>query len=247
MNLNVLKVLIDILATHSPDLANQANRIKGFVMDLWPTAYYAPDRIVEGLGSARAVEAVYFKPYTCCRWIHSALDALGGILETYPVDANDVQEIQVHTFERALRLTNETDPATIEGAQYSLNYCLAVRLIEGPQALLPLASRLLGRADLVALARKISLHVDSDLDRQFPEKTAARVVLVTSGTRHTQSCLHPLGDPANPMDFSHLTAKFNTLTSHYTSPAWRQALNDAIGRLPDSGVRPFFTLLTKET
>jgi len=39
-------------------------------------AYYDRDRIVGGVGKRFAVEEVYFKPYACCRWIHSALDGL---------------------------------------------------------------------------------------------------------------------------------------------------------------------------
>ena len=38
--------------------------------------YYDAAKILAGLGEGFAVDAIYFKPYACCRWIHSALDGL---------------------------------------------------------------------------------------------------------------------------------------------------------------------------
>lgn len=206
-------------------------------------AYYARERIVEGLGTGSAVETVYFKPYACCRWIHSALDALGEILEATPIDPDDLREIRVHSFERALRLNNHPDPASLEGAQYSINFCLAVLAIEGPKALLPLEPTLLGRPDLVALARKVSLHLDPEIDSRFPGQAGARVVVISSAGDHEKRCLHPLGDPANPMDFNRLTSKFHSLTHPYSSQAWREALIDAVAVLPVAGPGPLFALL----
>ncbi|MCK7469780.1 MAG: hypothetical protein MZU95_02475 [Desulfomicrobium escambiense] len=133
-----------------------------------------------GLGKAFAVDGVYFKPYACCRWIHCALDGLCDLMERHGLRADDIGAIEVHTFARALRLNNHPDPDTLESAQYSLPFCLAAAAVEGQDGLLPMRTSLLHRPDLVALAGRVSLHVDAELDRMFPECTAARVVLRTA-------------------------------------------------------------------
>ena len=85
----------------------------------------------------------------------------------------------MHTFARALRLNNYPDPDNLESAQYSLPFCLAAAAVEGKNGLLPMRVSLLHRPDLVALAGRVSLHVNPEFDRMFPERTAARVVVRT--------------------------------------------------------------------
>lgn len=205
--------------------------------------YFDAKFILEGLGDARAVEGVYFKPYACCRWIHSAIDALREIIATGYIQPADVQVIEVHTFERALRLNNYSNPDTLEGAQYSINFCLAVLAIEGPDALMPLSSNLLGRQGLVTLAGKIRLFVDAEIDRRFPAQTGARVVVQTPSQRLMRENLAPLGDPANPMDFSSLASKFKTLTASFRHPNWQNSFIQTIESLPETDLQQLCNLL----
>ena len=207
--------------------------------------YYDAGRIVAGLGESFAVDAVYFKPYACCRWIHCALDGLCGLMERHGLRADDISAIEVHTFARALRLNNHPDPGSIESAQYSLPFCLAAAAYEGRQALRPMRADLLHRPEFVALAGRVSLHVDAGLDRVFPECTAARVVIQASGKRLEADCRHPLGDPANPMDWGMLVHKFQQVTSGRLSPARQKEMIRAVQSLPSQGPAPLQSLLAE--
>jgi len=206
--------------------------------------YYQPRRILEGLGESWAVEQVYFKPYACCRWCHAAIDALLAIQAEQGLKAGDIAEIQVHTFQRALRLSNETDPTTLEGAQYSLPFTLAVAALEGAAGLLPLRDKLLGRRELVELAGRVRLEVDPELEAMFPERSPARVVVVTTGGhRHERTVLDPLGDPANPLATDRLEEKFRVLSAGLLPPSRREALLAAIRSLPAEGPAPLLAEL----
>ena len=161
-------------------------------------AYYDAPAITAGLGQGFAVDRVYFKPYACCRWSHAALDALCGLTRAQRLAAGELAGIEVHTFERALRLNNDPDPPTLEAAQYSLPFCLAAAAVAGPEALLPLTPALLGREDIVAVARRVSLHIDPELDRAFPGQAAARVVR-PDRLREVRGALPaPAGRPGQP-------------------------------------------------
>jgi len=158
-----------------------------------------------------AVERIYFKPYACCRWIHAALDAVFAAREDAGGAVQEIDGIEVETFERALRLGNEVAPTTLEGAQYSVPFCVALGALAGPAALLPMRAGDLHRADVRALAARVRMRVAPDLDRRFPNQVPARV-LVRAGNRIVErEVAIPLGDPDNPMSDAQLLEKFTAL------------------------------------
>lgn len=197
--------------------------------------YYDARRIREGLGRGFTLESVYFKPYGCCRWAHAALEALETILGGEGIAAGEIEAIEVFTFERALRLTNENDPDSVEAAQYSLPFCLGLLAVEGRGALLPIHTSSLHHPGAVALAARVALAVDPELDRGFPAETAARVVVRARGRAHAAFCRHPAGDPVRPMDRTALIAKFRLLARGCFAPATQDAVLAALQTVPRGG------------
>jgi 2-methylcitrate dehydratase PrpD len=207
--------------------------------------YFDAAAITAGLGTGSALTAVYFKPYTCCRWIHAAIDAIielvGGTL-----DPGDIRTVDVYTFARALRLNNSADPGTLEGAQYSLPFCLAVAACGGAEALLPLSPEWLHRPEVTKLAARVQLHVDPTMDACFPAEAGARVCLETAAGRVEQTVRHPLGDPNNPMDRIRLTTKFRRLAAGVMAPADQNRLLAAVEGLPDlESIEPILSCLRR--
>ncbi len=176
-------------------------------------AYFSREAVLDGLGERFAIDGVYFKPYACCRWVHGAIDAVLAIQAGEGLPGEAVERVEVHTFDRALRLNNDVDPDTLEGAQYSVPFCVAAAVLRGADALLPMDARLLHDRDVVGLAARVTLAVDPALDGAFPARTPARVVLHAGGRRYAHEVQHPLGDPANPMDAAALERKFDRLAA----------------------------------
>jgi len=169
--------------------------------------YYFSEKIISGLGKSFAIEKIYFKPYSCCRWIHSAIDALCAIMAEHNLHAREITGMEVHLFERALRLNNYPDPDSLEGAQYSIPFCLAVAAIAGKNAFLPMRPDLLLREDITGLARKIHLFEDTAFTDMFPGTVPARVIVQTKNNNYTMFVKHPQGDPANPMSWRQIENK----------------------------------------
>jgi 2-methylcitrate dehydratase PrpD len=207
--------------------------------------YYDAVKIVTGLGEGFALDSIYFKPYACCRWIHSALDGLCRLVEEHSLKPTDILSIEVRTFDRMLRLNNYPDPENLESAQYSAPFCLAAAAVEGKRGLLPMRKNLLPRPDIVTLASRVSLKVEPELDRMFPERAAARVIIQTASERFEAVCHHPLGDPANPMDWKMLIDKFHHLTKGLLPTARQKELIKAIQLLPDQGLSPLLGSLAE--
>ena len=225
------------------DLADQGFSGPTDILD--HPSYYAPEKVLASLGSGFAIEKVYFKPYSCCRWSHSALDALLGLVAEHHINPRDINKVEVHTFSRALRLNNSVDPDSLEGAQYSIPFVLAVAVLRGEKGLLPMPAEDLGKPDLVAFAQNVELHVDPQLDSVFPAQAPARVILRTGRGDYERLVMDALGDPDNPLDLPGLESKFRTLSSRFMSSEQQEEMIKAIAQMEKRGCESFLSLLRK--
>ena len=207
--------------------------------------YYDFNRIISGLGNNFAIEKVYFKPYACCRWIHSAIDALFLIMAENNLNADMINKIEVHTFERALRLNNYPAPNSLEGAQYSIPFCMAVAAIEGKEGLLPLTLTLLSRKDLVSFANMIQLYSDQKLDRLFPTMVPARVTAHTKKGVFEKVVKSPKGDLSNPMSFAEIENKLRRLSRQNRPGTFPGKILDVVNNLENSGTDALTSVLKK--
>jgi 2-methylcitrate dehydratase PrpD len=183
------------------------------------------DALVRGLGTEPLlIRSTYFKPYACCRWAHSAVDASLMLAEEARVPASTIDEVRIDTFRRATTLFNEPDPSTVEAAQYSIPFCVSAALLHGRDALLPMEPALLGSPSVVSLAERVRLRVDPELDARFPDTVPARVTLRSGDRSWTRFVEVPLGDPANPLRWDDLVEKFRVL-------AGRSASGQQLGRV----------------
>jgi 2-methylcitrate dehydratase PrpD len=184
--------------------------LKGYRAALDNPAVYIPGAATGGFGAHYLVESTYFKLYGCCRWTHSAIDAVLEMRrEGIPPDR--VDRIEIATFQRALSLQNLTRPMDLIAAQFSLPFAVAAALVAGPEALLPLTPNLLTEADILRLAERVHLALDPALDACFPAQVPARVTLIAGAQRLEREVRVPLGDPANPLPDERLIQKAVTL------------------------------------
>ena len=171
-------------------------------------AIYNRAQLLDGLGSSWAINGIYFKPYGCCRWAHSAIDAVLSLQSQFGIEAGSIETIEIDTFSWALRLNNEVAPLTLESAQYSVPFCVAMALTRGAAALVQIEQSEISRAETIALARRIQLRVDPSFDAMFPQAVPTRVRIRTGNGIVSAEVAAPLGEPTNPMDWSALENKF---------------------------------------
>ncbi|TIT04429.1 MAG: MmgE/PrpD family protein [Mesorhizobium sp.] len=175
--------------------------------------------ITRSLGNTLKIDATYTKPYCCCRWIHSSIDALLMLMQNHGVGAEAIEAIVVDTIGPAARLNNKTSPTSNFEAQFSVPYCLAVAAIEGAQAMLTPDMGDLTDAARIDLARKVTVRADRDLDASFPAQTGSRVRLISQLGSFEGRVDFPKGDARNPMTLDELEQKFRTLVRYGLEPA----------------------------
>jgi 2-methylcitrate dehydratase PrpD len=180
--------------------------MKGYLKALDNPEVYVPGAAASDLGKTFLIDTTYFKVYGCCRWTHSAIDAVLELRES-GIKPQTVRDIEISTFRRALSLKHVTQPRDLIAAQFSLPFTVAVALVEGSAALLPLNPAVLGRKDIIEVAERVSLKLDPEIDSCFPSKVPARVRLRTAAGEFEREVRTPLGDPANPLSDERLVRK----------------------------------------
>lgn len=207
-------------------------------------SHFDTSSILDRLDEPQMILGTYFKPYSCCRYVHPALDAFCDLKASHRVTHHEIAEIEVQIFAWALQLGNRVDPENLTDIQYSLPYCLAIAAIEGCQALSPISEHLLGRPDLTDYARRVHLSVDHGIDRRFPAETLARVTIVSrSGERFVSSVTTPRGDAGRPMQWTDIRDKFLTITATRMSEYRQLMLLDGFDRFRDGDPGPLLALL----
>jgi len=208
-------------------------------------AYFDARKVVSGLGNAFAIERTYFKMFSCCRWIHSALDALIDLMEKHNLCPERIHRVDIHTFSRALKLNNYAAPPSLESAQYSIPFCLSVAAIKGKEALLPLQADPLTDPHVIAWAHRVFLHKDDALDALFPTRAAARVHVTADDGEYEKTVLDALGDPGNPISDVLLESKFRRLSRRRLSPQSQAELIAHVRTLDQlASLSPLVKLLT---
>lgn len=197
---------------------------------------YDAARLTRGLGEAWLIDDIYFKPYSCCRWAHAAIDAVLELQAGGGVSAGAIEAIDIHTFARALQLNNDVDPITLEAAQYSIPFCVALAALRGADALLPLRQESLGDPVVVALARRVRLRVDPSFDRMFSAAVPARVEIATPAGCFVHTVMAPKGEATNPMTWPALKTKFDTATRRLVSESFAACLLEAFEALRDGDI-----------
>jgi len=81
------------------------------------------------LGKEYLTLQVEFKPYSCCRWLHTAIDAVLELTKDNEIQFESIKKITVRTFSNIVQPRHSNyAPKTMMDVIPSLPYCIAVVL-----------------------------------------------------------------------------------------------------------------------
>ena len=167
---------------------------------------------LDDLGQKWQVMDLYFKPYTCCRWAHPAIDACVGLMRDNGITADDIESVAIRTFHRAT-LLSKIVPQTADEAQYNIAYPVAASLVYGDFGLAQVREEELGDPRVLAMMERLSFVVDEKLDAQFPARRICRAEIVTKDGRTflSDEC-EPRGEAHENISVEWLSDKFRRIT-----------------------------------
>ncbi len=174
------------------------------------------EKMTTGLGTYYTVlNDMSFKPYSCCRWQHSALDCINLIKDKHPLNTEDIKEINIYSFSW-VKTQEVYEMQSAVDAQFSIPYSAAL-VIKGykPGPGWYLKERQ-NDAYITNLAAKVKVFMDPELERVYKEEgeQTARVEIITgNGEFYSEFVKVPSGDPRNPLSEIDIEEKFREQAS----------------------------------
>jgi 2-methylcitrate dehydratase PrpD len=133
---------------------------------------YDPELLRAELGMRFELEGLSYKPYPCCRFNHTAIDAALMIRQEKGFRADRVKHIHSYTNNQAYEavctpIEIRRAPTTIVQAQFSIPYTVASALVDGQVGLAHFTSEGLKRDEILKLAALTHCSVDADIERDW--------------------------------------------------------------------------------
>jgi aconitate decarboxylase len=172
------------------------------------------ERLTAGLGESYEIERTGFKFYSACRNIHATLDVVLELLAEHDFGADDVEFIHVWLPETLAPIVDNNVLTT-----HNLQFVVAVAIFDGEVGRAQTSSERRSAPDVQALASRITLRADSELQKIFPEHWPTRVHLkLKDGRSFEVEREDPRGNAGRPVSDGDIEEKFIRMATQ-TLPA----------------------------
>ena len=202
---------------------------------------------VQGLGTPGAyrIQQNYFKLHACCLYNHPVLDGVQTLLSREKFSAGDVDRIKVEAPAIATIMT-DPEPANMLAAKFSLPYAVATAVVHNVTDITAFYPDRLNDPETLALARRVDIVADPQMDLRRYDYPAARVaVSLKDGRVLTESVTAHHGDSQNPASPEELVGKFNFLAQDVLGEAGAARVAETVGHLDALGNIKDLTRLLK--
>ena len=181
----------------------------------------APQKLTAGLGSTWETLNVGYKPYAAVTSIHTALDALAGILRENRLGADDIEEVEASLSQATyVHCAWEYKAQGVTAAQMNLYYGLAMIALDGTAFVDQYREERLRDPRVLALIPRIKARIDPEIEKMGALfRHAARVrVRTRDGRTFNAELLNRRGSAENPLAPQDIEHKFRAVTRSCLSP-----------------------------
>ena len=173
---------------------------------------YELDKITQGLGSPFSIisPGLSFKAYPCCHAAHYCIDATLYLNQEHDIKAADVAEVQCRTLPYVpIQMLHHQPKTGLEG-KFSLEYFVAVALLDRDVKLAQFEDERVNRSDVQELLLKVKyIHPEEMVWNGVGMRPPPVVtVRLKDGREFSHKVQHPKGEPGNPLTQEELVTKF---------------------------------------
>ncbi len=207
-----------------------------------------PTRFTHALGTRWTVEELSFKPYPACRWVHAALEATEYLLQEGRLTRDDIDEIEVGSFEDVVENFADRRPNSMVDGEFSLPWTVAVTLAGVPKGPDWYSDATLNDKSIQAIADKVRMVVDLEAQaRHFSEERKSMSVVrirARDGRLLERRVAVALGGVASPWPKGGIEEKFHSLAVPAIGQDAALALSRTILRLgEDDRIDALYSLI----
>ncbi len=194
------------------------------------------EKLVEGLGSAWAIEPPSLKSYATHVTQQAVVAAIQDLKREHSLDPKAITRVVIRGAPRIMEERHSArEPQDVLGGQYSLPFTTAVALTRD------MSNPLVYNADAVAdpvvrdLARRIELVPLPEEAHETPGFWPAEILVECGGRRHTTHTRPHKGSPSNPFTWDEASEKFRRYTASVLDSPSATAIVRAVAGLERTG------------
>jgi 2-methylcitrate dehydratase PrpD len=146
---------------------------------------YDLGKIVQNLGEDWMIMDIYFKKHASCSLSHTTMDATLALVHSNHLVPDEIESVAVKTHRFASDL-DEKAPKTPTAAKSSIPFCVALAIHKGRVSLDEFTSETIGDETIAALARKVDVRLDAELDKVHGSREDLRPSVVEIHLRNGQ-------------------------------------------------------------
>ena len=153
---------------------------------------------------------VSIKPYPCCAEAHRCLDAIFYLLREHDIRADDVESVECRTSDMVSQIMIHHRPKTTEEAKFSMEYCMAVALLDRNAGLQQFRTERVVEPRVQELLTRVRyVHPPEASGYLNMERYPERVTInLHDGTVYSHEVLESKGRPGNRLGKAELIAKY---------------------------------------
>ncbi|MFC2949186.1 MmgE/PrpD family protein [Virgibacillus sediminis] len=180
-----------------------------------------------------AILKTSIKPHACCRYKQGPLDLILDMVKENDLTPEDINEIKIHLVGTALPIVVDPQeekrrPKSSVDAQFSMHFGAAVATVYRKTLLEQYSNEVTEDPTVVSMMDKVICVRDEELEKEFPLKWPARVIIDSKKGVMDKSIDYPKGDPENPLSWKEMIEKFKYVTSPVYSEEQQSLIIDKV-------------------
>jgi 2-methylcitrate dehydratase PrpD len=156
-----------------------------------------------------AFPGVSIKPHPSGSLTHPGMTRMLELIREHNLRANGVKRIRVGTNHNMLNALIHHRPKNELQAKFSMEFCMAILVIERRAGLTEFTDAVVNRPDVQAMIERVEFHVHPEAEAAgYDKMTTILEIERTDGSTITGRADFGKGSPANPMSYDEVAQKF---------------------------------------
>ncbi len=153
---------------------------------------------------------ISIKPHPSGSLTHPGMTEMRRLIREYDIKPGDVRRVRVGTNSNMPNALIHHRPTDELQAKFSMEFCMAILLLERRAGLAEFTDEVVHRADVRAMIEKIDFVIDDEAERAgYHKMTTIIDIDLANGQRISGRADFGKGSPANPMSYDEVAGKFH--------------------------------------
>jgi 2-methylcitrate dehydratase PrpD len=202
-------------------VSNPIESERGFLSAFYGSAY-RPAFLTLDLGKVFEGAMNGHKPYPCCRWNDTSIDATLALVREYDIKPEDVTEVIVQLGPNSFGLSQPPElrqnPVNTIISQFSLPWALANAIVYREVGIDHFTVEALQDRKVLEVASKVFGRLSVDLISRSATEPAIVEIRTNKNKMYSKRVDFPYGSAENPMSFDDIAAKFTYCCKYSANP-----------------------------